>query len=122
MSLEFEKAVGTVAAPVHVAAPVAVAAAPAPAAPAAAAPAATPSGDLVLSPMVGTYYSAPSPDSPAFVKVGDKVKKGQVMAILEAMKIMNELEAEYDCKVVDILVKDGQAVEFDMPLFVVEKI
>ncbi len=119
VSLEFEKAVGAVAAPVHVAAPVAVAAAPAPVAPAAPA---TPSGDLILSPMVGTYYSAPSPDSPAFVKVGDKVKKGQVMAILEAMKIMNELEAEFDCKVVDILVKDGQAVEFDMPLFVVEKI
>jgi acetyl-CoA carboxylase biotin carboxyl carrier protein len=72
--------------------------------------------------MVGTYYASPSPDSPAFVKVGDTVKKGQPLAILEAMKIMNELEAEFDCKIIDILVTDGQAVEFDMPLFAVEKL
>jgi acetyl-CoA carboxylase biotin carboxyl carrier protein len=79
-------------------------------------------GDLILSPMVGTYYASPSPDSPAFVKKGDIVKKGQVLAILEAMKIMNELEAEFDCKILDVIVSDGQAVEYDMPLFVVEKI
>ena len=72
--------------------------------------------------MVGTYYASPSPDSPAFVKKGDTVKKGQVLAILEAMKIMNELEAEFDCKILDVIVSDGQAVEYDMPLFVVEKI
>ncbi|MEJ2500887.1 MAG: acetyl-CoA carboxylase biotin carboxyl carrier protein [Campylobacterales bacterium] len=120
--MELEKAVGTVAVP---AAPVAVpAAAPAPAAaaeaPAPAAPAVE--GDGILSPMVGTFYAAPSPDSAPFVKVGDTVKKGQVIAILEAMKIMNELEAEFDCKILDVLVSDGQAVEYDMPLFVVEKL
>ena len=74
------------------------------------------------SPMVGTYYSAPSPESAPFIKVGDTIKKGQAVAVLEAMKIMNELEAEFDCKIVEILVQDGQAVEYDMPLFVVEKI
>jgi len=78
-------------------------------------------GDLILSPMVGTFYESPSPDSPAFVKVGDVVKKGQTLAILEAMKIMNELEADFDCKIVDVLVKNGQAVEYDMPLFAVER-
>jgi acetyl-CoA carboxylase biotin carboxyl carrier protein len=80
------------------------------------------SGDTINSPMVGTYYAAPSPDSSPFVKVGDTVKKGQAIAVLEAMKIMNELEAEFDCKILDILVIDGQAVEYDMPLFVVEKL
>jgi acetyl-CoA carboxylase biotin carboxyl carrier protein len=120
--IEMEKATGLVAAPVH-----AVAAAPAPlAAPvavAAAAPAAQAlTGDTIDSPMVGTYYAAPSPDSAPFIKVGDTVKKGQAIAVLEAMKIMNELEAEFDCRILDILVKDGQAVEYDMPLFVVEKL
>ena len=80
------------------------------------------SGDVISSPMVGTFYAAPSPDSPPFVKVGDTVKKGQTLCILEAMKIMNELEAEFDCKIVDILVQDGEAVEYDKPLFVVEKL
>jgi acetyl-CoA carboxylase biotin carboxyl carrier protein len=118
-SIEFEKATGLVAAPVMAQTPVAAVAAPVAEA-SAAAPAYT--GDMILSPMVGTYYASPSPDSPAFVKVGDTVKKGQPLAILEAMKIMNELEAEFDCKILDILVTDGQAVEFDMPLFAVEKI
>jgi acetyl-CoA carboxylase biotin carboxyl carrier protein len=124
-SIELEKNVGAVAAPVMAAAPVAIAAVPA-AAPAAveAAASAAPvhTGDMIVSPMVGTYYSAPSPDSAPFVKVGDRIKKGQVIAILEAMKIMNELEAEFDCKIVSILVSDGQAVEYDMPLFAVEKL
>ena len=116
--IEMEKATGLVAAPVQAvaAAPVAAAVASAPAA------AAAISGDTIDSPMVGTYYSAPSPDSAPFVKVGDTIKKGQAVAVLEAMKIMNELEAEFDCKIVEILVQDGQAVEYDMPLFVVEKI
>ncbi len=78
--------------------------------------------DAILSPMVGTFYAAPSPDSPAFVKKGDTVKKGQVIGILEAMKIMNELEAEFDCKILDVLVSDGQPVEYDMPLFAIQKI
>jgi acetyl-CoA carboxylase biotin carboxyl carrier protein len=120
--IEMEKATGLVAAPVH-----AVAAAPAPVAAPVAVTAAAPaapaiSGDTINSPMVGTYYAAPSPDSSPFVKVGDTVKKGQAIAVLEAMKIMNELEAEFDCKILDILVIDGQAVEYDMPLFVVEKL
>ncbi len=122
-SIELEKVVGAVAAPVTT-----IAAAPAAAAPVAVAATTSSeavseiSGDMILSPMVGTYYASPSPDSPAFVKKGDTVKKGQVLAILEAMKIMNELEAEFDCKILDVLVSDGQPVEYDMPLFVVEKI
>jgi len=80
------------------------------------------SGEFITSPMVGTFYAAPSPDSPPFVKAGDSVNKGDVLCILEAMKIMNELEAEYDCKILEVLVKDGQPVEYDMPLFKVEKL
>ena len=79
-------------------------------------------GDLILSPMVGTYYSSPSPESPSFTEVGSTVKKGQTLCILEAMKIMNEVEAEFDCKIVEILVTDGNPVEYDMPIFVVEKL
>lgn len=102
-----------VAAPAVAAAPVAAVDTTAPA---------TISGETIDSPMVGTYYSSPSPEAPAFIKVGDTVKKGQTLCILEAMKIMNEVEAEFDCKIVDILVKDGDPVEFDMPIFTVEKI
>ncbi len=80
------------------------------------------SGDTINSPMVGTYYASPSPESPAFVSVGDTVKKGQTLCILEAMKIMNEVEADFDCKIVKILVEDGKPVEYDMPIFVVEKL
>lgn len=123
-SIELEKNIGVVAAPM-MAAPVAVAAAPVAAS--AAVDAATPAavvhtGDMIVSPMVGTFYASPSPDSAPFVKVGDRVKKGQVIGILEAMKIMNELEAEFDCKIVSVLVSDSQAVEYDMPLFAVEKL
>jgi acetyl-CoA carboxylase biotin carboxyl carrier protein len=82
----------------------------------------TKEGDIIASPMVGTFYAAPSPDSPPFVNVGDSVRKGQTLCILEAMKIMNELEAEYDCKILEILVQDGEPVEYDMPLFRVEKL
>ena len=78
--------------------------------------------DKITSPMVGTFYRAPSPDSPPFLNVGDTIKKGQTLCILEAMKIMNELEAEFDCKILDILVEDGQPVEYNMPLFLVEKV
>jgi len=111
----------TTAAPVA-AAPVAVAAAPeATSAPVATTPAAS-SGITIDSPMVGTYYSSPSPEAPSFINVGDTVKKGQTLCILEAMKIMNEVEAEFDCKIIEMLVKDGEPVEFDMPIFTVEKI
>jgi acetyl-CoA carboxylase biotin carboxyl carrier protein len=119
-SIELEKNTGVVMAPMvaaQAAAPIAVSAA---SAVASEAPVLT--GDAILSPMVGTFYSAPSPDSAPFVKVGDRVKKGQVIAVLEAMKIMNELEAEFDCKIISVLISDGQAVEYDMPLFAVEKL
>jgi len=79
-------------------------------------------GELITSPMVGTFYQAPSPDSPPYVKVGDKVKKGQTLCIIEAMKIMNELEAEFDCEILEVLVEDGQPVEFDTPLFRVKRV
>ncbi len=119
-AIELEKATGLVAAPVAAAA-APVAAAVAPAAPVAAAPAEI-TGDAILSPMVGTFYPSPSPDSPPFVKVGDIIKKGHVVAILEAMKIMNELEADFDCKIIEVLATTGQAVEYDMPLFIVERV
>lgn len=118
-SMEMEKATGLVAAPVQ--AVVAAAPVAAPATETSEAPKAI-SGDTINSPMVGTFYEKPSPDSAPFVKVGDIVKKGQALAIIEAMKIMNEIEAEFDCKIVEILAKDSQAVEFNMPLFAVEKI
>ena len=79
-------------------------------------------GDSIKSPMVGTFYSAPAPGADAFVKVGTVVKKGQTVGIIEAMKIMNEIEAEFDCRIIEILLEDGQPVEFDMPLFAVEKV
>ncbi|MDD5212504.1 MAG: acetyl-CoA carboxylase biotin carboxyl carrier protein [Sulfuricurvum sp.] len=118
-SIELEKNIDVVMAPMAVQpAPAAVSATPVSVS--SEAPALI--GDAILSPMVGTFYSAPSPDSAPFVKVGDRVKKGQVIAVLEAMKIMNELEAEFDCKIVSVLVSDSQAVEYDMPLFAVEKL
>jgi acetyl-CoA carboxylase biotin carboxyl carrier protein len=121
-SIELEKNTGVAMAPMMVAAPM-VATTPAISAPSAAvAPEAVISGDMILSPMVGTYYSAPSPDSAPFAKVGDRIKKGQVVAILEAMKIMNELEAEFDCEILEVLKSDGQAVEYDMPLYIVKKL
>jgi len=105
-------------APAPIAAPVAAAAAPAPAAPAAEAPAAAPAStaNAVLSPMVGTFYRAPSPSSPSFVEVGQSVKVGDVICIIEAMKMMNQIEADKAGVVEAILVEDGQPVEFDQPL------
>lgn len=79
-------------------------------------------GDSIKSPMVGTFYSAPAPGADAFVKVGTVVKKGQTVGIIEAMKIMNEIEAEFDCRIIEVLLEDGQPVEFDMPIFAVEKV
>ncbi|MBH1940070.1 acetyl-CoA carboxylase biotin carboxyl carrier protein [Mobilitalea sibirica] len=77
------------------------------------------SGKKMLSPMVGTFYAQSAPDKPAFVKVGDKVKKGQTLCIIEAMKLMNEIESEYDGEVVDILVENEDMVEFGQPLFII---
>ncbi len=76
----------------------------------------------ITSPMVGTFYRSPAPGASAFVNVGDVVSKGQTVAIVEAMKIMNDIEAEYDCKIVKLLIEDGQPVEYDMPLYEVEKL
>ncbi|MCE2914527.1 MAG: acetyl-CoA carboxylase biotin carboxyl carrier protein [Rubrivivax sp.] len=97
----------------------------APAAPvAAAAPAAEPAPvaeqKLVKSPMVGTFYRAASPGAKAFADVGDSIKAGQAVCIIEAMKIMNEIESDLDGKVLRVLCENGQAVEFGQPLFVLE--
>ena len=78
-------------------------------------------GDTVTSPIVGTFYESPSPDSDAFVKVGDKVSKGDTLCIVEAMKIMNEIEAEFGGTVKKIIANDGQPVEFEQPLFIIKK-
>ena len=107
------------AAPVAAAPVAAPAAAPVAAAAPAAAPAAAESEHTVKSPMVGTYYSASSPDADPFVKEGKSVKKGDVLCIVEAMKLMNEIEAEYDGVVQEVLVKNAQPVEYGQPLFVI---
>ncbi|AMO67686.1 MAG: acetyl-CoA carboxylase biotin carboxyl carrier protein [Zhongshania aliphaticivorans] len=95
-------------------------AAPAPAA-AAAAPAEAqgPSGHLIKSPMVGTFYRSPSPSSPAFVEVGQHVKAGDVICIVEAMKMMNQIEADKSGVIEAILVDDAEPVEFDQPLITI---
>ncbi|MEZ3434893.1 MAG: acetyl-CoA carboxylase biotin carboxyl carrier protein [Lachnospiraceae bacterium] len=74
-------------------------------------------GNIIASPLVGTYYCAPAEDAEAFVSVGDAVKKGQTLAIIEAMKLMNEIESEYSGTVAEIFVKNGQPVEYGQPLF-----
>jgi acetyl-CoA carboxylase biotin carboxyl carrier protein len=110
----------TVAAPaaVHMPAP-----APAPAAvtPAESAPAGSnlPAGNVVKAPMVGTFYASASPGAPAFVKVGQQVKAGETLGIIEAMKMFNQIEAEVSGTVQAILVDNGQPVEFDQPMFVI---
>ena len=75
----------------------------------------------IKSPIVGTFYRAPSPDAPSYVEVGSSVKKGQPLCILEAMKLMNTLEAEYDGVIEEILVQNGDLVEFDQPIFKIRK-
>ena len=108
-----------------------VASAPTPAAPAAiAAPAAAPAAPAaeakadnlitIKSPMVGTFYRTPNPDSPVFVNVGDEVKPGKVVCIIEAMKLFNEIESEVSGRIVKILVENASPVEYDQPLFLVE--
>ena len=77
-------------------------------------------GNVVKSPLVGTFYAAPAEDAEPFVKVGDSVKEGQVLAIVEAMKLMNEIESDFSGTVTEILVENGQGVEFGQPLFVIE--
>ena len=79
----------------------------------------TEGGQVVTSPLVGTFYAAPAEDAEAYVKVGDQVKKGQVLAIVEAMKLMNEIESEFSGQVVKILAENGKAVEYGQPLFII---
>ncbi|MEY2898077.1 MAG: acetyl-CoA carboxylase biotin carboxyl carrier protein [Bacteroidota bacterium] len=105
-------------APQMMAAPAPVAAAATTAAPAA--PAAAAAGTSIKSPMVGTFYRSAGPDKPPFVKPGDKVSKGQVICIIEAMKLFNEIEAEMDGTIVKVLVDDASPVEYDQPLFIIE--
>ena len=76
-----------------------------------------PEGMIVKSPLVGTFYAAPAEDAAPFVSVGDLVKKGQTLAIVEAMKLMNEIESDFDGKVAEVYVENGQAVEYGQPLF-----
>lgn len=99
--------------------PAPAAPAPAPAAPPAA-PAASSNTTVIKSPIVGTFYASPSPSDPAFVKAGDTISKGDVLCIVEAMKIMNEIEAEVSGKIVKVLVENSQPVEYDQPLFEIE--
>lgn len=76
---------------------------------------------VVKSPMVGTFYAAPGPDQPPYVSVGAKVKEGDVLCIIEAMKLMNEIKSEMNGTVIEVLVKNGQPVEFDQPFFKIQK-
>lgn len=100
----------------------AAAAAPAPAAAPAAAPEApaAPSGHVVRSPMVGTFYASPSPDAPSFVELGQHVNAGDTLCIVEAMKMMNQIEADKSGVIKEILAQNEDAIEFDQPLFIIE--
>lgn len=105
--------------PVYAAAPMGMAAAPAaaPAAPAAAPAARPPAGIVIKAPIVGTFYRAAGPDAPSYINVGDKVRKGQVVCIVEAMKLMNQIESDVEGVVVEVLVENGAAVQFGHELF-----
>lgn len=108
--------------PAPVATPVAPPAAASPAAPAAAAPPVASNLITVKSPMIGTFYRSSSPDSPLLAEVGDEVKPGKVLCIIEAMKLFNEIESEVSGKIVKVLVENATPVEFDQPLFLVEPV
>jgi acetyl-CoA carboxylase biotin carboxyl carrier protein len=79
-------------------------------------------GETINSPIVGSFYRAPAPDAAPYVEVGQVVEKGQVLCIVEAMKLMNEIEAEFRCKIVKVCKENAQAVEFGDPLFVIERV
>jgi acetyl-CoA carboxylase biotin carboxyl carrier protein len=113
-------AAAPVAAPAIAVAPAAAPVAPAPAAAAPAPAPEAPAGHTVKSPMVGTFYRSSSPGSKAFVEVGSQVKEGDPICIIEAMKIMNEIEADKSGTISRILCENGQAVEFGQPLFIIE--
>lgn len=94
----------------------------APAAPAhEAAPASNGNTTIIKSPMIGTFYRSPSPDKPSFVNVGDDIKPGDVICIIEAMKLFNEIESEFSGRIVRVLADDASPVEYDQPLFEIEK-
>jgi acetyl-CoA carboxylase biotin carboxyl carrier protein len=120
LRLKEDQPAGYAAAPAPVPAPAAPAPAAAPAAPAAAAPAAAaaPRGNVFKSPMVGTFYRASAPDADPFVRVGDRVRPDTTLCIIEAMKVMNEIKAETEGEVVEILAQNGEPIEFGQPLFV----
>lgn len=119
--LELERGGAPVINNINNAAPTAASAAqPAAEASEAEAPAAKIDGTPVKSPMVGVFYAAPSPDDDPFVKVGDSIKKGDVLCIVEAMKLMNEITAEQDGTVAEVCVEDGELVEFGQPLFILK--
>jgi len=102
-------------------APAAVPVAAAEAAPAGAPSKADRDSESFLSPMVGTYYRAPSPEAPAYVSVGDTVEPGQTLCVIEAMKVFNEIKAEWRGVILEILVENGEAVEYGQPLFAIRK-
>ncbi len=114
-----KEVVGVAAAPVAVAAPQVSSSAPVPAASTVTKEPAH-KGKALTSPMVGTFYSAPSPDAEAFVKVGQTIKEGDVVCIVEAMKLMNEIESDFSGKITEVCVQDGQPVEFGQVLMYVE--
>lgn len=114
-TIEMERAV---AAPAASAAPAIPAAVAAPAAPAAA----EPEGETVNAPMVGTFYAASAPEQPPFVQVGDRVRKGQPVCLLEAMKMMSEIPAPMDCVIEEVLMDNGSLAGFDAPLFRVRRL
>jgi len=112
---------GSAPTPMIMASPTMIAGAPVPAAsPAPAAAPAQPTGHTLKSPMVGTFYRAPSPGAPPFVEIGQSVSKGQTLCIIEAMKLLNEIESDVPGTVKAILVENGQPVEYGQPLFLIE--
>ncbi len=117
--LRIARGSASVAAPQYIPAPAAPTAVAPVATPSPASPAATPKpeGPVIKSPMVGTFYTAPSPDSPSFVQVGSKVSASSVVCIIEAMKVMNEIQAEQAGTIAEMLVENGQSVEYGQPLF-----
>jgi len=125
ITIKTNQAATIVNATIPVAAPVAAPAAPVAAAPAA--PVAAPVADTshyitIKSPMIGTFYHSPTPDKPIYVNVGDEIKPGTVVCIIEAMKLFNEIEAEVSGRIVKVLVQNASPIEYDQPLFLVEPI
>lgn len=119
-SVRISRGAAVAAAPIIQAAPVAAPVAAPIAAPAVEAAAPVQSGHIVRAPMVGTYYSSASPDSPAFTEVGQHVNAGDTLCIIEAMKMMNQIEADKSGVIKEILAQNEDAIEFDQPLFIIE--